>query len=223
MNNTKKTLCIVENSGKRWSVVFLAMGVLLIVAFLYLDQYQAISDIIRSTGWLGVVIAIFLITILSMTPIPTEGLTIICFKAYGMGWGIFYSWVGSTLSAITIFLLVRSIGKPLLQTVISPESFEQVNEWIRRKGITGLLIARFLPLPAFIVNYITAVIPAIRFWSYLWTAALTIIPSYLVTALIFVGASASLRIWLVVGCLGMVLIWFSSYLLNRMQIVKGTC
>lgn len=75
---------------------------------------------------------------------------------------------------------------------------------------------------AFIVNYITSVIPAIRFWSYLWTAALTIIPTYLVTALIFMGITAKLRIWLVVGSLGMVLIWVSSNVLNHYQMVKET-
>jgi len=216
----KKHLCKLDTLRNQWSVFFLVMGVLLIVGFLYIDRYQAISDIIRSTGWLGIVTAIFLITLLSMTPIPTESLTIICLKTYGIGWGSFYSWVGSTLSAVAIFGLVRSIGE--LQTVISYERFKQVNEWIQRKGTIGLLIARLLPLPAFIVNYITAIIPAIGFWSYLWTAGLTIIPSYFVTALIFMGFTEKLRIWLVVGSIGMVMTWASSYLLNRYQMVKET-
>jgi len=203
-------------------MALLAVGVLIIVAFLYLDRYQTISNIIYSTGWAGVVTAIFLITIISMTPIPTESLTIMCLKAYGIGWGIFYSWVGSTLSAVAIYLLVQSIGHSVLQMIISQERFEQVNEWIKGQGTRGVVIARFLPLPAFVVNYITAVIPSIRFWSYLWTAALTIIPSYVVTALIFMGVSTNLRIWLVVGSLGMVLIWISSYLLSRSQLVKET-
>lgn len=219
----KKTLRIMDNLGSQWSGLLLVMGLLLTVAFLYIDRHQAISDIIRSKGWLGIVVAIVLIALISMTPIPTESLTVMCLKAYGIGWGTFYSWVGSTLSAVAIFWLVRSIGEPLRQKVISHESFKQVNEWIIGKGSIGLLIARLLPLPAFIVNYITAVIPAIRFWGYLWTAALTIIPSYLVTAMIFMGVTAKLRIWLVVGGLGMVLIWFSSYLLNRYQTLKATC
>lgn len=218
-----KTQYTLDNLGNLWSTVLLVVGILLLVAFLYFDQRRAISNIIRSTGWLGIVTAILLITLFSMTPIPTESLTIMCLKAYGISWGIFYSWVGSTLSAVAIFILVRSIGDPFLQIVISQERFEQVNEWIKRKGTLGLIIARLLPLPAFIVNYVTAVIPAIRFWSYLWTAALTIIPSYLVTALIYMGFSPKLRIWLVVGSLGMVLIWVSSYLLNRLQIIKETC
>lgn len=219
---TKETLCTLDTLGNWWSVVLFVIGILIIVAFLYIDRGQAVSNIILSAGWLGIVTAIFLITLLSMTPIPTESLTIMCLKSYGIGWGIFYSWVGSTLSSVAIFLLVRSIREPILQLVISQERFEQVNKWIKRKGTIGLVIARLLPLPAFIVNYITAMIPAIEFWSYLWTAALTIIPSYLVTALIFMGISANLRIWLVIGSLGMCLIWVSSYLLNRYPLVKET-
>ena len=218
----KKTPRTLDNLGNWRSLALLAVGILVIVAFLYIDRGQAVSNIIRSSGWLGIVTAIFLIALLSMTPIPTESLTIMCLKSYGIGWGIFYSWVGSTLSSVAIFLLVRSIGDPLLQLVISQERFEQVNEWIKRKGTMGLVVARLLPLPAFIVNYITALIPAIGFWSYLWTAALTIIPSYWVTALIFMGISENLRAWLVVGSLGMVLIWASSYLLNRYPTVKET-
>jgi len=218
---TKKTPRTLDNLGNWWSFALLSVGVLIVVSFLYLDRCRAISNIIHSSGWRGIVTAIFLITLLSMTPIPTESLTIMCLKSYGIGWGIFYSWVGSTLSSAAIFLLVRGISDPLLQQVISQERFEQVNEWIKRKGTIGLLIARLLPLPAFIVNYITAVIPAIEFWSYFWTAALTIIPSYLVTALIFMGISANLRIWLVIGSLGMVLA-ISSYLLNRYPMAKKT-
>ncbi|KLU61955.1 TVP38/TMEM64 family inner membrane protein YdjZ [Peptococcaceae bacterium CEB3] len=216
LNKTLSTLNRLEN---QLSIPLLISGILLIVAFLYLDRYQAISDIIRSTGWLGVVTAVTLIALLSMTPIPTESLTIMCFKAYGIGWGIFYSWLGSTLSALFIFALIRSLGEPLLRKAASHERFRQVDGWVSRRGIAGLLIARLLPLPGFLVNYITALIPAIRFWDYLWTAAVTIIPSYLMTAMVFAGVATRFRIWLWAGILGMTLIWLASYLLHRLQTV----
>lgn len=215
----KKTLYTLNHLEKQLSLFLLIIGILFIVVFLYLDRYQTISHVIRSTGLMGLVTAIILIALLSMTPIPTEGLTIMCFKVYGIGWGIVYSWVGSTLSALLIFGLVRSIGAPLLMQATSHERFRQVDAWVSQKGIMGLLIARLLPLPAFIVNYLTAVIPAIRFWEYLWTAAVTIIPSYLMTAMVFMGVATKFRIYLWVGVLGMILIWLSSYLLNRLQMV----
>ncbi|WP_075366470.1 TVP38/TMEM64 family protein [Desulfosporosinus metallidurans] len=120
---TKETLCTLDTLGNWWSVVLFVIGILIIVAFLYIDRGQAVSNIILSAGWLGIVTAIFLITLFSMTPIPTESLTIMCLKSYGIGWGIFYSWVGSTLSSVAIFLLVRSIREPILQLVISQERF----------------------------------------------------------------------------------------------------
>lgn len=84
----------------------------------------------------------------------------------------------------------------------------------------GLVMVRLLPLPAFIVNYITAVIPAIDFWSYFWTAALTIIPSYIATALVLMGISVNSRIWLVIGSFGMVILWIFSCFLSRYPILK---
>ncbi|CAA7603221.1 SNARE associated Golgi protein [Acididesulfobacillus acetoxydans] len=214
-----KTLSRLDQLENQLSVPLLAIGILLIAAFLYLDRCQAVSDIIRSTGWLGVVTAVTLITVLSMTPIPTESLTIMCFKSYGIGWGIFYSWLGSTLSALLIFALIRGIGEPLFLKANSHQKFRQVDAWVSRKGTAGLLIARLLPLPAFLVNYITALLPAVRFWDYLWTAAVTIIPSYLMTAMVFAGVATKFRIWLWAGILGMILIWLSSYLLHRLQAV----
>jgi len=60
---TKKNPRTLDNLGNWWSLTLLAMGVLIVVAFLYLDRCLAISNIIHSTGWLGVVTAIFLITL----------------------------------------------------------------------------------------------------------------------------------------------------------------
>ncbi|WP_407309596.1 TVP38/TMEM64 family protein [Desulfosporosinus sp. SB140] len=219
---TKETPYTLDKLENRWSAVLFVTGILIIVGFLYIDRGQEISNVIRSTGCLGKVTAILLITLLSMTPIPTESLTIICLKSYGIVWGTFYSWVGSTLSSIAIYWLVQSIKEPLLHSIISQERFNQVNEWIKRKGTIGLVVARLLPLPAFIVNYITAMIPAIDFWSYLWTAALTIIPSYIATALVFMGISANYRIWLLVGSFAMVILWIFSYLMSRYPMAKET-
>ena len=106
---TKETLYKLDSFGTQWSTVFFFIGILILVTFLYIDRSQEISNIIRSAGWFGIITSILLITFLSMTPIPTESITIICLKAYGVGWGTFYSWVGSTLSSIAIYLLVRSI------------------------------------------------------------------------------------------------------------------
>lgn len=217
---TNKTLHTFHTLATQWSSVLVVSGILAIVAFLYIDRTQEVSNIIRSAGWLGVITAVILITLLSMTPIPTESITIMCLKSYGVVWGTFYSWVGSTLSSLAIYWLVKSIREPLLQVLISQGRFNQVYVWIKQKGTIGLIMTRFLPLPAFIVNYLTAIIPVIDFWSYFWTAALTIIPSYIATALVFMGISAKVGIWLFVGSLSMVILWIFSYVLSRYPISK---
>lgn len=75
---TKKSLSKLNTLENQWSTAFFTIGILICIAFLYLDRRQEISHIIRSAGWFGIVTAIILITLLNMTPIPTENITFMC-------------------------------------------------------------------------------------------------------------------------------------------------
>jgi len=200
-----------------WTGVIIIAFILLIAAFFYLDRRNEISVIIRAWGLWGVVFAIFLMAALCMTPIPSEGLVVLYLKIYGIYQGVFFAWLGSTLSAIAIFMIVHVFGQKLMIRLISPERFKVVDKWIKGKGSLGLLIARLLPIPAFAVNYIAGAMPSMKLWTYLWTAALAIIPYYVGTALVFLGVARETRIWLVLGIIALVLFWSTGYVFNKRQ------
>ncbi|MFZ3130475.1 MAG: VTT domain-containing protein [Desulfosporosinus sp.] len=201
-----------------WTGVIIAAFVLLIAAFFYLDRRNEISFIIRAWGLGGVVFAIFLMAALCMTPIPSEGLVVLYLKIYGIYQGVFLAWLGSTLSAVAIFIIIRVFGQKLMQKLISPERFEMVDNWVKGKGSLGLLVARLLPIPAFAVNYIAGVMPSIKLWTYLWTAALAIIPYYVGTALVFLGVARETWIWLVLGIVALILFWGTGYVFNKRRV-----
>jgi uncharacterized membrane protein YdjX (TVP38/TMEM64 family) len=201
-----------------WTVLIIAAFVLLIAAFFYFDRRNEISFIIQAWGLGGVVFAIFLMAALCMTPIPSEGLVVLYLKVYGIYQGIFFAWLGSTLSAIAIFMIVHVFGQKLMGRLISPERFKAVDKWIKGKGSLGLFIARLLPIPAFAVNYIAGAMPSMRFWTYLWTAALAIIPYYVGTALVFLGVARETWIWLVLGIVALISFWGMGYVFNNRRV-----
>jgi uncharacterized membrane protein YdjX (TVP38/TMEM64 family) len=186
----------------------------LIAGYLYFDQRYAISVSIQRLGLLGNVIAVLLMVLLYMTPIPSEGLLVLCIKIYGIYLGIFISWLGMDISSVIIFLIARVYGQKLVQRAVSPEHFAMVNNWVKRKGVLGLLIARLLPIPAFAINCIAGIIPSIEFWPYFWTATVSIVPYYIGTALVFLGIYKGTWQWLIFGAVAIAVFWGSSYALN---------
>ena len=201
----------------KYALSALVVGILvtLIVVFLYLDRRNEISSSIQGLGFLGMFIAIVLMAFLHLTPVPSEGLLVLYLKIYGIYLGTLIAWLGSALSTLLIFFIARYYGQRFLQKLVTPERFNMVDNWVKRKGSLGLLIARLLPIPAFLVNYIAGVIPSVRFWPYVWTGALSIIPYYVGTALVFLGVSRAIWVWLIVGGIMIIVFWSLGYMFNR--------
>lgn len=195
--------------------LIVAAFVLFVIAFFYFDRQNQISDIIRTCGPFGVILVVLLMAGVCLTPMPSEGLVIMYLKIYGVYLGIFLAWFGATLSALVIFIVVRLYGQGLIQKYFSADHIKTVDRWICGKGATGLLVARLLPLPAFAVNYISAAMPSMKLWTYLWTAALTIIPYYIGTALVFLGVANETRQWFVLGVVALVAFWCAGYYLKK--------
>ena len=198
-----------------WTGVIIVAFVILIAAFFYFDRGNQISTIIQDWGAWGAVFAIALMTALCMTPIPSEGLVVMFLKIFGVYEGVFFAWVGSTLSAMVIFILVRFYGQRLMRKLISPERFNLVDHWVKGRGPLGLLVARLLPIPAFAINYIVGAMPSVKLWTYLWTAALSMIPYYVGTALVYLGVAQTTWLWFFLGFGALILFWGIGYFLNK--------
>lgn len=195
----------------RLALVLTIFFILFILLFFYLDRSNMITRLIKNSGFLGVLLAFLTMAFVSMTPVPTEGLLVLYQKVYGVYVGTSVAWMGANLGSIIIFHIARSYGLKYLLEFVKPQYFERVDDWVRRKGIWGSFLARLLPIPAFAANYITGALPSVRFWPYVWTAALSIIPYYVATALIFLGVSRQVWPWLIVGALGILVIWGVGY------------
>ncbi|HWP97064.1 MAG TPA: VTT domain-containing protein [Syntrophomonadaceae bacterium] len=198
-----------------WLTLILILFIGLIILFFYLDRHDQLSTLIGTWGLGGILLSILLMAALCMTPIPSEGLAILLLKIFGIYEGTLYSWLGSILGSLAIFYLARYFGQGFFKKLITHDRFDTVDHWIRKKGSMGLLIARLLPFPAYAVNYIAGIMPSVKLWTYVWTAALSIIPYYVGVALVYSGVAKSTWLWLAVGGVVILVLWGISYILNR--------
>jgi uncharacterized membrane protein YdjX (TVP38/TMEM64 family) len=201
--------------SKVWTIAALFVVVVAVGVFLYLDRHDALSSVLRSWGIVGIIAAIVVMAMTCATPLPAEGLLVLYMKIYGAWWGAFYSWIGAIVSSLFVFGAARYLGTPILRSMVTPERWNQVDRWVKERGTSGLLFARLLPLPGFIVSYIVGTIPSVRLWSYIWTGAVSIMPYYIGTALIFLGVSRRLTVWLALGSLALVMCWGVTFVVKK--------
>lgn len=197
------------------TVVVYGFVVALAVWVLYLDRTGVITQVVRSWGTAGIALAILLMLLLCLTPIPSEGLLVIYMKVYGVWWGVFYSWIGAVGSALLIFPIARRYGQAVMRRFVTEDTFSEIDQWVQSKGTGGLLVARLLPVPGFAINYVAGVLPSIRLWSYTWTAAVSMVPYYIAASLVFLGITTRLTSILVVGAIALAVLWAAGYWFRR--------
>ena len=175
---------------RNWRLLlFAAVGLFSIVFILVFDRKGRVAHMIHEFGWFGVVLAILLMALICLTPIPSEGLLLMYLNIFGISWGLVLSWGGSAISTAIIFVISRYFGNFMLRRAMKHKRFAQVNDWVSDRGSFGLLMARLLPVPAFVVNYAAGMVPSINFWTYFWTGVVSLIPYYLASTLFYLGLS----------------------------------
>lgn len=202
------------------SAALLAVGLLLVVGFFYLDRHNRIGRLIQSAGPFAVIASIVLMCIFCMLPVPSEFLIILNMKVFGVWWGVLYSWAGSLSGSIAVFLFARYIARDLLKRFIAEEHMRKVETWISQRGVMGLILVRIIPVPFIVVNYTAGVVRDISLWNFTWTSTVGGIPYYLAAGLLFLGFSKKLVVWLFVGGTAVLAIWLVGYMYRRKTKVK---
>lgn len=189
-----------------------------VVVFFCLDRHGELTHLIRGLGFVGSLLAVALMALLCMTPVPSEGLLLVCFRVFGIGWGIFYAWLGLMIGSYGCFALARGLARPLVIRLISPERMRLIESWIGDNGPFGLLLVRLLPIPAAVVNYAAGVLRPVGLRTYMWTAGVSILPYYAAAALLFLGISSGAWTWGIVGGATMAVVIGAGAVMRRASI-----
>lgn len=190
------------------AIVLIAVGV--IVWWLWSTEFgmggdntmEGVVAQLRAWGPWAALGSIVLMVVHSFLPFPSEIIALANGMVFGPFWGSVITWVGAMLGAISTFGLVRLLGRPFIDRMLSQSQLQRLSDWSSRQGGIALLIGRLIPVVAFnLLNY-AAAMTHISWWTYIWATGLGILP--LTILLNVFGASiltltTSNWIWILLG------------------------
>ncbi|MEH7014713.1 TVP38/TMEM64 family protein [Neobacillus niacini] len=94
-------------------------------------------------------------------------------SAFGLWLGFLYSWVGSCLGALLLFLLIRRFGQKRIFTFLSKHpKVRKLMDWVDRHGFGPLFLLLCFPFtPSFVVNVVAA-LSKISLYQYMLAVAI---------------------------------------------------
>lgn len=108
---------------------------------------------------------------------------------FGLALGAVFNVMSATLGAAAIFLVARwGPGAALSARMEASDGrLKRLREGLRAHEVNVLLLLRLMPVvPFFVANLLPALV-GVRFWNFLWTTALGIVPGAIVFTWIGVG------------------------------------
>lgn len=89
-------------------------------------------------------------------------------NAFGLGWGFLFSWIGASVGALLVFLLVRRYGNTrIFHFLLKRKKFQSLTNWLEKKGFGPLFLLLCFPFtPSAVVN-IVAGISKISIYQYM--------------------------------------------------------
>ncbi len=153
-------------------LIFLTLILFIVPIFYISKNLKNVELVIGKTGIFGPLVTIFLYSILSITPITTDPLTIISGVMFGPLMGVLISWTGNISASLIEYYFGAHLGKiadfdkarkklPLGLGYLPVES-----PWF-------LIFGRLIPGYGSKLISILAGIHRVPLWLYLWTSALT--------------------------------------------------
>jgi uncharacterized membrane protein YdjX (TVP38/TMEM64 family) len=142
-------------------------------AWLELTPAQ-IDAFIRAWGMWSVVGAMALMVLHSFVPVPAEIIAVANGMLFGPFWGVVITWSGAMLGAVSAFAASRWLGRPVICRFVAMEHRAAIERWTVRPG--SLLLLRLIPIVSFNLVNFAAGLAGARWWDFLWTTALGILP-----------------------------------------------
>ena len=143
--------------------------VALIVAALVLPVPTALQmrDWAQSAGIAAPMLFLLGQTVVTIAPIPRTVFTLAAGLLFGPALGVVLSLLATTLTAALAFVVVRRVGRSLLEPHLDRKLLRAIDARLRRRGWLAVASLRLIPaVPFSVLNYCSAV-SSIRFRDYL--------------------------------------------------------
>jgi uncharacterized membrane protein YdjX (TVP38/TMEM64 family) len=154
----------------------------------YLGRVREVSEWIRSLGLLAPLVLTFSVAVLVAIGLPRLLFCVIAGMALGFWPGLLWAQLGTLLGNYAVFLLVRWHGRGWAEPYVSRRG--RLHRLIRQEGITGVVLARQVPVPGLLINVACGLLP-LRHRDYLIGTALGQLPEAVPCTLIGAGVIAA--------------------------------
>lgn len=121
----------------------------------YLNEY--IMELLSDYERLGPIPGILLPFIEAFLPfLPLVVFVFANAAAYGLFKGFLYSWIGSSLGSILVFLVIRKLGnKRIFKAIQKNKQVKKVTAWVERHGFGPLFLLLCFPFsPSSVINVV---------------------------------------------------------------------
>jgi len=156
-------------------IIFVVIVLLLAIAYgvlvnsdfnKILQNSNSLKDYIIALGSFGPFLIIGLMTVaIIMSPIPSAPIALASGAIYGHTWGTLYVLIGSTIGAITAFLVARLIGYDVLQRWFGGRL---AASWVgSQNSLMGIVFfSRLMPFISFDIVSYAAGLTTLAFWRF---------------------------------------------------------
>jgi uncharacterized membrane protein YdjX (TVP38/TMEM64 family) len=130
--------------------------------------------------------------VLGMVAFPVTLLIMATIIVYGPWWGGWYAILGTTSSAVIMFLLGHLLGKNIVRK-FSGGLINRVNQRLSQTGLPAVIFFRIIPVAPFSIINLIAGVSAISLRDFFWGTLIGIIPGIIAIGLITDRLTQSLR------------------------------
>jgi len=152
-----------------------------------LDDY--IMDLLNDYEKLGPIPGISLPFIEAFLPfLPLIVIILANSAAYGLLKGFLYSWVGTSLGSILVFMIIRKLGdKPIFIRIRKNKQVQKVTAWVEKHGFGPLFLLLCFPFsPSSVINIVAGLS---RINIYQFALAVFLGKSVMVFSIAYIGDS----------------------------------
>lgn len=101
---------------------------------------------VRGWGvWAPLAIILLQIAQVLLAPVPGQVLGVISGYLFGVGWGTFYSVLGTAVGSFIAFSLARTYGRPLVERLVPATTLTRLDAGAQRRGLFFFVLVFLLP------------------------------------------------------------------------------
>jgi len=140
---------------RRIAAFALFITVLLALVYLsplksYLLRARELSEAIRGLGLVGPLVLMLSVTLLVALGFPRLVFCVLAGMALGFWQGLFWTQLGTLAGNYILFLIARTGGGEWVRHLVNRRT--RLSELLRREGVTGVILARQVPIPGLVIN-----------------------------------------------------------------------